>query len=272
MDYDSALSSLSVPFKVFIVDLLLSGDNAVMIALACRSLAPQMMRKAVLYGTMAAIALRFIMAAMIGGLLLIPGLKLVGAAMLLIIAIKLMAGEDALDDSEGGNAVGANLWSAVRIIIVADVVMSLDNVVAVAAVAQSSLGYLALGLLLSIPLLIYGSLFVSGLLNRYPILITAGGALLAWTAGDLAVSDPAISGWIETQSFALSFMTPFAAAVFAILHSGIIAEHRGMKPMAIESRPKVRRVFDDTPPRPPPASVAAYIAETDTPRERPRGT
>jgi len=230
MDYDTAFSGFGIPLKVFLVDLLLSGDNAVLIALACRSLPPEVMRKAVFYGTIAAIVLRFVMAALVGGLLLIPGLKLIGGIMLLVIAIQLMIGDDDAEVGENADTASDDLWTAVRIIIVADVIMSIDNVVAVAAVAQGSLGYLALGLLLSVPLLIYGSIYVSGILNRHPYLITAGGALLAWTAGDLAVGDPAVSGWIDSRAFALRVAVPLAAAVFSVLHSKIIAEQRRTAP------------------------------------------
>ena len=224
MEFDGSLSLLSTPLKVFFIDLLLSGDNAVLIALACRSLAPDIMRRAVLYGTGAAIVLRCILAIMVGSLLLVPWLKLVGAVALVVIAIQLIVGDD--DEPQDEDGGGDGLWAAIRTIVIADVVMSLDNVVAVAAVAQGSVGYLVLGLALSIPLLVYGSLLVGRMLESNPILITAGGALLGWIAGDLAVSDPAISGWIDSRAFALRVAVPVVTTVFVVVHSRILAEQR----------------------------------------------
>jgi YjbE family integral membrane protein len=230
MQLDGSFNTFGIPLKVFYVDLLLSGDNALLIAMACRSLAPNVMRKTMLLGTCAAVALRFILALMVGVLLLIPCLKLIGAMGLLIIAIKLIVGDDHPDDVDGVKTATGELWTAMKIIIVADVVMSLDNIVALAAVAQGNWGYLALGLALSIPVVIYGSLFVSRILKQYPILITGGGALLAWIAGDLAVSDPMISNWVDTKAFAWHVAVPFSAAIFTLLHSRIIVEQRRAAP------------------------------------------
>jgi YjbE family integral membrane protein len=229
MEFDGGISTFDIPFKVVIVDLLLSGDNAVLIALACRSLPPLIMRRAILFGTVFAIALRFVLTSMVGSLLLVPYLKLVGAVALLVIAIKLIVGEDD-DDALDPSHTSENFWVAVRLIVVADIVMSVDNVIALAAVVRGSFGYLAMGLLLSVPLLVYGSAYFSGLMNRYPILVTAGGAMLAWAAGDVALSDPVIAGWIDSQAFALHAAVPLAAALFAIYHSRIIAEQRRLAP------------------------------------------
>ncbi len=256
MEFDGQVTAIGIPLKIFLVDLLLSGDNAVLIAMACRSLPPEVMRRAVLYGTLAAIVLRFLLATVVSALLLVPLLKLAGGAALLIIAIKLILGDE--ETGGDGEAVAGELWAAVRIIVIADVVMSLDNVVAIAAVAQNHFGYLALGLVLSVPLLIYGSLFVSQLLKRYPILITGGGALLAWIAGDLAVSDPVVSGWVDSQAFALHLSVPFAATVFALLHSRNLAERRSNAPRHPPSAPKdvfglsiTRLIGGLAPPAPP---------------------
>ncbi len=234
MEFDSGLAVIDIPLKVIAVDLLLGGDNAVLIALACRSLPPLIMRRAILFGTGFAIVLRFVMTLLVGSLMSIPYLKLAGAAALMVIAIQLMMGEEDGDKTGDSTRATENLWVAVRLIVVADVIMSIDNVVALAAVAQGSFFYLALGLLLSVPLLIYGSEYVGRLLHRYPILVTAGGAMLAWTAGDIAVSDPAIAQWVDTQSFALHAAAPLAAALFAILHSRNLAEQRRLDPASAD--------------------------------------
>ena len=230
MELDGGLlSSVDIPFKVMVVDLLLSGDNAVLIALACRSLPPVLMQRAILMGTAAAIFLRFALTLVIGSLLTVPWLKLAGAAALLFIAIKLIMQDDEHTDGDAAQ-VGGDLWAAVRLIIIADLVMSFDNVVALAAVARGSIGYLALGLFLSVPLLVYGSTIVARWLNSYPLLITGGGALLAWVAGDLAVSDPVINDWIEAQAFALKLAVPLACAIFAVHHSRLLSEQRRAAP------------------------------------------
>ena len=226
MELDGGLlSSVDIPFKVMVVDLLLSGDNAVLIALACRSLPPVMMQRAILMGTAAAIFLRFALTLVISSLLTVPWLKLAGAAALLVIAIQLIMQDEDHDETTGPQ-MGRDLWAAVRLIIVADLVMSFDNVVALAAVARSSAGYLALGLFLSVPMLIYGSTLVARWLNRYPLLVTGGGALLAWVAGDLAISDPVISDWVEAQAFALKLAVPLACAIFAVYHSRLLSDQR----------------------------------------------
>jgi len=231
VEFGAGLSVFSIPMKVFFVDLLLSGDNAVLIAMACRSLAPDTRRTAVMYGTCAAIVLRFLLATTIGGLMLISGLKLIGAVTLLVIAIKLIVGKDRDGPGDDSTKDNANLWASVRLIIIADVIMSLDNVVAVAAVAEGSWTYMAFGLIVSVPLLIYGSMYVSGLLNKYPILITVGGAMLAWTAGDLAVGDPFIEDWVNSSAFALHIAAPIAAVIFVLVHSRTIVELRSNSPL-----------------------------------------
>ncbi len=228
MGFDGDFVFLGTSLKVFLIDLLLSGDNAVVIALACRTLPPRQMRMAVLIGTAAAIVLRVYLTTVVSYLLDVPFLKLIGAFALLVIGIKLMVAEDEHQlEQKVGNAAGfapqtLEMWSAVILVVLADLVMSLDNVVALAAVAKGSIVFLALGLLLSIPLLMYGSLFVAALLKRYPILITAGGGLLGWIAGDIAVSDPSIADWVNTQAPALIAAMPVLGALFVLMESRII--------------------------------------------------
>lgn len=235
MGLDSGMHSLGLTLQVFFLDLLLSGDNAIVIALACRRLPIQQMRQAVLIGTGAAIGLRILFTTVVTFLLAIPFLKLLGMLALIAIAIKLLVEEDA-GEEEAQSASGdsqqnlagslhepsVSLWSTIGVIVIADVTMSLDNVVALAAISQNSVYFLVLGLALSIPLLMYGSLFVTTLLKRYPILIPAGGALLGWVAGDIGMTDPLIADWVTTQSPGLTLAVPLACAIFVLLESKII--------------------------------------------------
>jgi YjbE family integral membrane protein len=172
------------------INILLSGDNAVVIALASRSL-PEAQRKfAVIGGSAAAIVLRIIFCLLIASLLQIPYLKVVGGLLLLYIGVKVVIPEGEADGS--GIAAKSHVWGAIRTILVADAVMSLDNVVAIAAAAHGNVLLITLGLLISIPLIVFGSQLVLGVLNRFPILVMLGGGLLGWIAGEMIVSDPAV--------------------------------------------------------------------------------
>ena len=180
--------------QIIIIDILLGGDNAVVIALACRKLPPAQRTKGIIYGTAGAIVLRVILIAFAMTLLNVPFLKLVGALLLVWIGIKLIAP----GDDDHGNIEGSDrLWAAIKTIIVADLVMSVDNVIAIAGAAQNagdhSLLLVILGLLISIPIIVWGSQLVIKLMARFPIIITAGGMLLGWIAGGMLVTDPAVA-------------------------------------------------------------------------------
>lgn len=224
MELDGLMHALGMTLQVFFLDLILSGDNALVIAVACRSLPPQLMRKAVLLGTGFAILLRILLTTVVGFLLQVPLLKLLGAALLISIAIKLLLGDDDGDALPGSAADSRQLWSAVSVVVMADLVLSLDNVVALAAAAQGSVLYLILGLLFSVPLLMYGSLFIARLLAEIPLLIPLGAALLGWVAGQIAVSDPLLADWITTQAPALQVVVPLLCVVFVLVESRIIRE------------------------------------------------
>ena len=202
------------------IDIVLSGDNAVVIALACRSLPPQQQRWGILLGTGAAIVLRVLFAVGIVYLLAIPYLKLIGGLLLLWIAVKLLQPEP----SHESHAINAksNLWSAVRTIALADAVMSLDNVIGIAAAAKGSVLLLVLGLLISIPLIVWGSTLILRLLHRYPVIVTLGGALLGWVAGDVLISDPVLADWIVQQLPWLHYAAPILGAI------GVIVVGRGL--------------------------------------------
>ncbi len=191
---------LTAPFwlavgQIIMIDILLGGDNAVVIALACRQLPPNLRTKGILWGTAGAIVLRVILIAFALTLLAIPFLKLVGAALLLWIGVKLLApdGDDAHSNIQGSD----KLWAAVKTVIVADLVMSIDNVIAIAGAATGAggnhqLSLVVFGLLVSIPIIIWGSQLVLKIMDRFPIIITVGGMLLGWIAGTMAHSDPAV--------------------------------------------------------------------------------
>jgi YjbE family integral membrane protein len=177
-------------WQIVIVDVLLSGDNAVVIAMACRNLPERYRNRAVMAGTAGAVGVRVAFCFTISWLMVIPALKLVGGALLLWIGIKLLRPEQ----DEGGEQIegAGNLWDAVRTIVAADVVMSLDNVIGIVAAAKGHMLLVILGLMLSIPLIVFGSKLVLKVLNRLPQLVLAGAALIGWLAGEIMASDPLV--------------------------------------------------------------------------------
>ncbi len=209
--------------QIIWIDILLSGDNAVVIALACRSLPPRQRRVGIVLGAGVAVGLRIIFALMITQLLAMPFLKLVGGLLLLWIAVKLIAGEE---EEEKNIEPSETLWKAVRTIAIADAVMSLDNVVAIAAASHGNVWLFVFGLLFSIPLIVMGATLVMTLLARFPILIWAGAGLLGWVAGHMLASDP----WLVQQFGAASMKaleTPAAAvAGVFVLAVGFLMRRR----------------------------------------------
>lgn len=200
--------------QIIAIDIVLGGDNAVVIALACRKLDPARRRMGVLWGTAGAIGLRVILVFFAISLLSLPYLKLVGSALLLWIGVKLMQPEK---DSHGeGVAAATSLASAIKVIIVADLVMSIDNVIAIAAASKGSLGLVIFGLLVSIPIIVWGSQLVLKLMDRFPMIVTLGAALLGWIAGDLSVTDPAIADQVQAHAPYLDWLAPIIGAVFVV--------------------------------------------------------
>ncbi len=179
--------------QIIMIDILLGGDNAVVIALACRKLPPDLRTKGIIWGTVGAIILRVILIFFALTLLAIPYLKLIGAILLVWIGVKLLAPDE---EGHGDIAASDKLWAAVKTIIVADLVMSVDNVIAIAGAAQGAgdhqMVLVIFGLLVSIPVIVWGSQLVIKLMDRFPTIITLGGMLLGWIAGTMAVTDPAI--------------------------------------------------------------------------------
>lgn len=198
--------------QIIIVNIMLSGDNAVVIALACRSLPEQQQRKAIIFGSVGAIVLRVILTFFAVLLLKIPYLKLLGGLALLWIGAGLLSSDD---DGDGPQA-HSNLAAAIRTIIVADLIMSLDNVLGVAAAAKGNTVLLVLGLVISIPLIIYGSKLILGLMGRFPIIITLGAALLGWVAGEMLVDDSSLSGWVMTNASYLHIVVPILGAALVV--------------------------------------------------------
>lgn len=175
--------------KIMWINILLSGDNALVIAMACRGLPPRQRFWGMVLGAGVAVLLRIIFTGIVVTLMNLPYLKLVGGLALLFIAAKLLVPEQ---EEEGDVDAASHLWAAVQIVAIADVVMSLDNVIAVAAAANGSISLLVIGLAISVPLIVAGAALIMALLTRLPALVWAGAALLGWIAGEVAATDPAI--------------------------------------------------------------------------------
>ncbi|WP_409304178.1 TerC family protein [Peribacillus sp. SCS-155] len=198
--------------EIILINIVLSGDNAVVIALACRNLPDQYKRKAVFYGTFGAILLRVVLTFVAVYVLQIPFLNFIGGLLLLWIAINLLKGE-----AEEEVKANSTLSGAVRTIIVADLVMSLDNVVAVAGAAHGNIILIVIGLLISIPLIIWGSQILMTIMEKFPIIVIIGAGLLGYTAGEMMLGDKAVGHFLEEISPALHLIFPIALAVLVIV-------------------------------------------------------
>ena len=181
--------------KIIGVNIVLSGDNAVVIALAARSLPPKQRKLAILWGAGAAVILRIILTIFAVALLALPWLKIVGGLLLFWIGIKLLVPEDGGDDINASE----HMLTAIKTILIADLVMSLDNVIAVAAAAGGSMTLLILGLAISIPLVVFGATLLVTLMERYPVIITVGAALIGMVAGEMLVTDPVVVNWMQAN-------------------------------------------------------------------------
>jgi YjbE family integral membrane protein len=213
--------------EIIVINVLLSGDNAVVIALACRNLPPAQRRWGIVWGAVGAIVLRIVLTFFAVTLLTLPWLKVAGGALLLWIGVKLIAEED----DDGGDAARVEgsdrLLAAVRTVIVADLVMSIDNVLGVAAAAKGSVVLLVFGLVVSIPLVIAGSQVILKLIERFPMLILAGGGLLGFVAGEMFVEDAATAPWVDAHAHALVWAVPVAGVVFVIAVAAWLQRRRG---------------------------------------------
>lgn len=179
--------------SILLANVVLSGDNAVVIAMAARTLKPEQRGKAIFFGSAAAIVMRIVLTIVAIRLLTLPFLKIIGAGLLTYIGVDLLMGEG---DADGEGTEVTNMIGAIRTILLADLVMSLDNVLAVAAAAQGNLPLLTLGLLVSIPLIVFGASLLTKVMERFPIIITIGAALLGFLAGEMLLTDPAVIGYV----------------------------------------------------------------------------
>ena len=229
------------------VNIVLSGDNAVVIALAARSLPAEQQKQAIIWGSGAAVAMRIVLTIVAVEMLTLPSLKLVGAALLLWIGVQLLLPESE-DEGEGGAQSGKNLATAIRTILIADLVMSLDNVIAVAGAAKGSLTLLVLGLGISIPLVIFGSTLLLKVMERYPVIITIGAGLLGWVAGDMATTDPLVRDWVSSNAAWLHEAAEVLGAVLVVIVGKWLAAE------AMLRRPAMVELGE---PAPAPAAVTA---------------
>ena len=219
--------------QIILIDILLGGDNAVVIALACRQLPENQRLKGILWGTAGAILLRVALIAFAITLLQVPFLKIAGAALLIWIGVKLITPHD--EDAHGNIQASDKLWSAVKTVIVADLVMSIDNVIAIAGAAQNAgeqhqMALVIFGLVVSIPIIVWGSQIVLKLMDRFPVIILLGGMLLGWIAGGMFQTDPMLKDLIpQEQSWHYALGAAGALLVLAIGQALKAQRARGKK-------------------------------------------
>jgi len=215
----------SALLAIILIDLVLAGDNAIVIALAARSLPPQLQRRAIVWGTVGAIVVRSAMTVGVVWLLKIPGLMLVGGLGLLWIAYKLLADSD---EGEQHGPVAGTFWGAMKTIVVADALMGIDNVLGVAGAAHGSFDLVVVGLLVSVPIVVFGSTMVLRLVERFPVIIQAGAAVLAFTAAKMIAGEPLLD--VVFDHSALARWALYALAVAGVLGAGWLQSRRGADP------------------------------------------
>ncbi len=221
MEFGVMLSMLGAAIELAALDLLLGADNAVAVALACRPLPPQLRKRVLLIGVAGAIMLRFGLMLLVSALLVVPALRLVAAVFLLWIAVRLLNGPraasgDAFVDADpiSPARITVGLFESVLVVIAVDAVMSLDNIVALVSVAQGNAVLLILGLILSVPALMYGSLILTKMFDEWPALVLAGAVVLGWIAGQMVASDDLVSAWVSRQAPALTVVLPALCACY----------------------------------------------------------
>lgn len=203
------LEFLTALFTIVVIDLVLAGDNAILIGLAARNLPKQQQKKVILWGSIGAIIIRTIATLAVVTLLAIPGLRLVGGLLLVMIAYKLL-----IEENDHNNIkAGTSFWGAVRTVIIADALMGLDNVLAVAGAAHGNFLLVTIGLLISIPVVMWGSTIILKFIEKYPVIITIGAGVLAWTASKMIVAEPLIKSYFSNGFIKYGFELLVVAAV-----------------------------------------------------------
>ena len=222
------LAALSNPdtwmalFKIAVINVVLSGDNALVIALACRSLNPRDQKRAFIVGTAGIVVLMTALTSFAALLMTLPYIQILGSLLLLWIGVKLLLPED-----EDGNVKESNsFWEAVKTIIIADIVMSMDNVLGMAGAAKGHLGMLFVGLLVTMPLILFGSALLVKLMERFPSFVVIGAGLLGYVAGDMAVGDPAVKTYIDTHAHLLEQLAPIIGALFVVVAGKMLARKK----------------------------------------------
>jgi YjbE family integral membrane protein len=229
LEFFQTLSWAAV-FQIIMIDILLGGDNAVVIALACRNLAPKQRMQGILWGTAGAIILRVILIAFALTLLGIPFLKIVGALLLVWIGVKLLIPEG---DGHSNIKGSGSIMAAVKTIIIADFVMSLDNVIAIAGAAQNAaadhqLGLVIFGLLVSVPIIVWGSTLVLKLIDRFPMVVTIGAGLLGWIAGGMLISDIVIERYYGVQPAMVKLAAEIVGALLVVFLGRWLASRKSV--------------------------------------------
>jgi YjbE family integral membrane protein len=216
------LSTWIIIGKIIMIDILLAGDNAVVIGMAAGKLSPDLQKKAILWGTFGAIALRLLFATvLVEALHLIPAIHLGGGLVLLWIAIQLLKG----DDEEHNIEAKDSLRGAVFTIIMADAMMSIDNVLGVVGASNGHLEFVSVGMLITVPLIIYGSSIFAKLIGKYPIILLFGGGLLGWVAGEMMVEDPILMPYVQGEELFFKIGTVF----FVLIVTAMIKAYRKLK-------------------------------------------
>lgn len=228
LEFFQTLSWAAV-FQIIMIDILLGGDNAVVIALACRNLPPKQRMQGVLWGTLGAIVLRVVLIAFALSLLAIPYLKIIGALLLAWVAIRLLVPEG--EEEHGNIQSSTTIWAAVKTIIIADFVMSLDNVIAIAGAAQLAdpthqMGLVIFGLVISIPIIVWGSTIILKLIDRFPSIVIFGAGLLGWIAGGLIVTDIAYTERFGDPSTLIHYGAQIAGAIIIITVGKLLASRK----------------------------------------------